>query len=152
MLFHDIEERDRGFGVWRLWQELAAARPSFAFTHGHGLGIIAVGAVASAPVRELLEADAATQARVRERYEALGRVVSRQAELLAMPAEVESLHALVASLNDELSTQRDEIRQREQVDRGLPPEHELEDHPPGAGDRRAAASRRLTTAGRRRPR
>jgi hypothetical protein len=115
VLFHDIEERDRGFGVWRLWQELAATRPSFAFTHGHGLGVIAVGAAASAPVRELLEADSGTQARVRERYEALGRVVSRQAELLAMPAEVESLHALVASLNDELSTQRDELREQEHV-------------------------------------
>ena len=67
------------------------------------------------------------------------------AELLAMPAEVESLHALVASLNDELSTQRDEIREQEQRDRGLPPEHELEDHPPGAGDRLPAASTRLTT-------
>ena len=68
---------------------------------------------------------------MRERYEALGSIVSRQAELLAMPAEVESLHALVASLNDDLSTQRDEIRHQEEVHRGLPPEHELEDHPPG---------------------
>ena len=51
VLFHDIEERENGFGVWRLWEELAAEHPSFAFTHGHGLGIIGVGAVESDAVR-----------------------------------------------------------------------------------------------------
>lgn len=93
VLFHDIEERENGFGVWRLWEELAAEHPSFAFTHGHGLGIIGVGAVESAAVRELFAADAATRARIRAQYEALGAVVSRQAALEAMPAEIDSLHA-----------------------------------------------------------
>lgn len=115
VLFHDIEERENGFGVWRLWEELAAEHPSFAFTHGHGLGIIGVGAVESAAVRELFAADAATRARIRAQYEALGAVVSRQAALEAMPAEIESLHALVGSLDDQVSTLRDEVRQREDV-------------------------------------
>ena len=115
VLFHDIEERENGFGVWRLWEELAAEHPSFAFTHGHGLGIIGVGAVESDAVRELFAADAATRARIRAQYEALGAVVSRQAALEAMPAEIESLHALVASLDDQVSRLRDEVRQGEDV-------------------------------------
>ena len=109
------DRRENGFGVWRLWEELAAKHPSFAFTHGHGLGIIGVGAVESAAIRELFAADTATRARIRAQYEALGAVVSRQAALEAMPAEIDSLHALVASLNDEVSRLRGEVRQREDV-------------------------------------
>lgn len=44
VLFHDIAERRGDFGVWRLWEELAAAYPTFAFEHGHGLGLALIGA------------------------------------------------------------------------------------------------------------
>lgn len=43
MLFHDITERDRDFGVWRLWKEISADYPSFTFPFGHGLGILGAG-------------------------------------------------------------------------------------------------------------
>ncbi len=57
----------------------------------------------------------AARARIRAQYEALGAVVSRQADFEAMPAEIDSLHALVASLNGDVSRLRDEVRQREDV-------------------------------------
>lgn len=113
VLFHDIEERDRGFGVWRLWEELASEHPSFAFTHGHGLGVMGVGDVESAGVRELFAADDAARARVRSTYEALGAVVSRQAEFEAMPAEIDSLHLVVESLTGEIDRLNGVIGQRE---------------------------------------
>ena len=43
VLFHDISVRERGFGVYRLWEELSRSFPSFAFEHAYGLGIIGVG-------------------------------------------------------------------------------------------------------------
>ncbi len=115
VLFHDIAERDNGFGVWRLWEELTSRHPSFSFTHGHGLGVLGAGEVRSEGLAALFESDAATVAEVRATYEHLGALVARQAWLEAMPAEVDSLHVVVDSLSDEIRRLNDVIAQREVV-------------------------------------
>ena len=42
-MLHDTNVRESDFGVWRLWDELSRTYPGFAFPHGHGLGVLAVG-------------------------------------------------------------------------------------------------------------
>ena len=43
VLLHDINVRERGFGVWRLWEELKQSHKTYEVANGHGLGIIVNG-------------------------------------------------------------------------------------------------------------
>ena len=61
VLFHDTNERQRDFGVWRLFEELKREVPTFEFLHEHGLGIVAVGAEAPATIQETLRLDGRTR-------------------------------------------------------------------------------------------
>jgi len=73
VLFHDIAERGRGFGVWRLWDDLSNRYPSFAFTHGHGLGVLGIGPDVPAPVAELFALSPAEAGEVRRFFQEQGR-------------------------------------------------------------------------------
>jgi predicted O-methyltransferase YrrM len=56
ILFHDINVRERDFGVWRLWREIRGD-PSFrcvALLNGHGLGIATLNTTSPAWHGELL--------------------------------------------------------------------------------------------------
>lgn len=57
VLFHDINEKQKDFGVWKLWDELKVIYPHFEFIHGHGLGVIAVGERPPQELNWLFKAD-----------------------------------------------------------------------------------------------
>ena len=121
VLFHDTNVRERDFGVWRLWQELAAERPHFAFLHGNGLGVLAMGPVDSAPLDWLVSADPREAVAIRTLFARLGGVLeARRAvmaeapALLAPPGEPKSAadrQQLVAA-RDALALERDGLADR----------------------------------------
>ena len=78
VLFHDINVREQDFGVWRLWERVARERPSFAFRHGHGLGVLGVGGDLPEPLAWLFAADAEEANPIRLFFARLGASVTAQ--------------------------------------------------------------------------
>jgi methyltransferase family protein len=95
VLFHDIDVREREFGVWRLWHEISGRYSSFAFTHGHGLGVLGIGADISDAVRALFEADEPAQNVIRQAYARLGHGVRMQFERYVLAEEIKKRDRLL---------------------------------------------------------
>jgi GT2 family glycosyltransferase/glycosyltransferase involved in cell wall biosynthesis len=122
VLFHNTAERQAGFGVWRLWSEVAARWPAFEFAHGHGLGVLCVGHEAPTAALDLtaLPADAASRLRSRfaflgARWEAEWRaaqlrrgLTQRDVRLRELSAALDQVKAAEARLNRSLEQARAE--------------------------------------------
>jgi len=105
VLFHDTNVRDRGFGVYRLWEELATRYPHFEFLHSNGLGVLAPGEDVPELMADLFGASASRQAcaDVREIFSSLGQTVTAEF-LLAHDASIRAAeHARLAEITHHYS-------------------------------------------------
>lgn len=93
VMFHDTREFRPTFGVHRLWSELATTAPSFEFHHGHGLGVLAIGADVPTTVLDFLAEANRDPDGVRETYHRLGMEVDKLADLPLLRQIVDDLHA-----------------------------------------------------------
>jgi GT2 family glycosyltransferase len=80
ILFHDINVREKDFGVWRLWESLKRQFKHFEFIHGYGLGVLAVGESCPKAVEVLVQADESQQAVLRDFFGHLGTWLGQTVE------------------------------------------------------------------------
>ena len=110
VLFHEINVREREFGVWRFWEEIATRYQTLAFVHSHGLGLAYVGSEPPpVSLRTLLAlSDPDSLNRIRSYFARLGMSLIDQ---LAR-REAEGIAGRVRATEAELEAARAEIRWR----------------------------------------
>jgi len=102
VLFHDTDVRDRGFGVWKFYDELASAHPSFQFFHGYGLGIVIFGQCVPPALAPLIEAPRETADQIRAVYASARQcALGARAALGERDREVGALRATLARHDEE---------------------------------------------------
>lgn len=111
VLFHDTNVRERGFGVWRLWEELAAQYPHLCFVHSHGLGVLCLGSEQPEALAALLRewAIPEEQARIRRFFERLGHGVGLELHNAGLRHTVSERERAVAELNQVIAEQNNQI-------------------------------------------
>jgi hypothetical protein len=99
ILFHGTNVRERGFGVWKFFENLAARCASFRFFHGQGLGILILGERTPASLAPLLEASPEAAHQIRATYATLGAG-------LVFRSEVAQLRIVLTDRDREIIRQR----------------------------------------------
>jgi hypothetical protein len=101
VLFHDTNVRERGFGVWKLWEELATVYPHIEFEHSNGLGVLYVGRCYSPALEELLAQwrRPASRAAIKRFFSHLGQGVLDRYEVSVLKKSVDGLQRAQQNLS-----------------------------------------------------
>ncbi|WP_202033925.1 class I SAM-dependent methyltransferase [Rhizobium rhizogenes] len=112
VLFHDINVRERDFGVYKFWYELQEQYPNFSFAHGYGLGVLGVGKELPHSIAQLFSPNMSDKliASIRSTYSRLGRAISSSYKLSNAQEREAAAVSNVNLRNGQLQDLRTEIQ------------------------------------------
>lgn len=119
VLFHDTVVRHSDFEVWRLWQDLEKQYPSFEFSFGFGLGVLAVGDAVPKSVLDFLAYARSNPKVVTDFFHQLGDSIA----LRRASTRIAALGEQVESLGGQLTHARHVVEERDaQLQAACPPD------------------------------
>ena len=106
VLLHDINVRERSFGVFRFWAELTQLYPHFQFFHGWGLGVLGVGKRLPRTLKALFEIEGNSKRanKVRNIYARLGASLQDRSAHRRSASEIRLKEAEASALQTQVST------------------------------------------------
>jgi predicted SAM-dependent methyltransferase len=108
-MFHDINVRENGFGVWKVWEELKEKYPFFEFAHGHGLGILAVGSKYP-PSLDILLNSSKDAVLIREFFYQMGFRLESEYTRRALSIQVLQQEGMIQTLTSQVTTKEQTIQ------------------------------------------
>lgn len=120
VLFHDINVKERDFGVWKFWEELKASYRHLELFHGNGLGVIAMNGAFPAEIEEQINLDTGQAYRVffsalGEKYHYMFEVNTLEGQLRESATRYEQINAQYAAAEESVNRLTEEKRQLDEV-------------------------------------
>ncbi|MGC9079737.1 MAG: class I SAM-dependent methyltransferase [Nanopusillaceae archaeon] len=108
ILFHDINVRERNFGVWKLFEELKKEFDyTFEFYHGYGLGLIQISKSSKSFIFEFMAENAQI---IRNHFAFLGRVLEEKINIQSRLTQVENEFEKKLEIHKAFKMVKEEIR------------------------------------------
>jgi uncharacterized coiled-coil protein SlyX len=118
VLFHDTQVKERGFGVWRFWEEVASQYDHIELRQCNGLGILVVGTERCSQLQSLLETANNTPA-WHELFDLLGCQIDSLVRVRHLEEHVAGQQAHIENQNAQVAWQKESIDSLKEHTAGL---------------------------------